>query len=143
MKLELKHLANYLPYGLKARFRETDKPNCRKYVIGTIGAMYCEKNGCVSITCYDTVNAAPTKFMPILRPLTDLYRKDLSFNEEILDSFSDYSWNRFEEVFFSVLKPRNANEFITYENTELLFKNHYDLFGLIEQGLAFDINDLK
>lgn len=143
MKIKIEHLAPYLPYGLKARFKESDKPHCRKYVVGTIGAMYVEKSGGSSITCYDTVNAAPVTFMPVLRPLADLYRTDLSFNQEILDSFSDYSWSRFEEVFFAVMKRIDPYEFITYENAELLIKNHYDIFFLIERGLAFDINDLK
>src|SRR5574344_1475491 len=67
MKLEIKHLAPYLPYGLKAKFQAKNKKTCRKYVIGTISVIYSD----CSICCYDTVNATPDQFKTILRPLSD------------------------------------------------------------------------
>ena len=77
MKLEIKHIAPYLPYGLKAKFQSINKKTCRKYVIGTISAMYSD----CSICCYDTVNATPDNFKPILRPLSDL-TKEIEVNGE-------------------------------------------------------------
>lgn len=36
IKLELKHLVPYLPYKLKARFKEKNSRTCRKYVVGQL-----------------------------------------------------------------------------------------------------------
>jgi hypothetical protein len=51
MKLELKHIAPYLPYELRAKFPETNKKGCRSYVTGIIGAIY---SNC-TIVCHETV----------------------------------------------------------------------------------------
>lgn len=129
MKIKAHQLAPYLPYGLKAKFQKTQDRKCRKYVIGTIGAMYCEKNGDVSITCFDTVNAAPYTFKPILRPMTDLTKEELI--EQGFTSYIDY-------LTHEKRTPLEA----PYNKVQYLLSKHYDVFGLIEQGLAIDINTI-
>lgn len=53
-----------LPYGLKVLMPESDNKYCRKTVIGTVGAVFDDG----SISCFDTVNACPRWYKPILYP---------------------------------------------------------------------------
>jgi len=54
-----------LPYGLKVLIPESNTKGCRKTVIGTVGVVFDDG----SINCYDTVNASPDKYKPILKPM--------------------------------------------------------------------------
>jgi hypothetical protein len=54
-----------LPYGLKVLIPESNTKGCRKMVIGTVGVLFDDG----SINCYDTVNASPDKYKPILKPM--------------------------------------------------------------------------
>lgn len=129
MKLEIKHLAPYLPYGLKAKFQAKNKKTCRKYVIGTISVMYSD----CSICCYDTVNATPDNFKPILRKLSD---------------YADINSDAMNSLNCDISEQINLNEFAIgyislgslYQSTyDLCLKNHIDVFGLIDQGLALPL----
>lgn len=63
-KLELKHIAPYLPYGLKVEFNRKIYPKKRECQVLTINTLrLCEE--------------APSKFSikPLLRPLSDLYKE--------------------------------------------------------------------
>src|SRR5574344_95248 len=129
MKLEIKHLAPYLPYGLKAKFQVKNKKTCRKYVIGTISVIYSD----CSICCYDTVNATPDNFKPILRPLSD---------------YADINSDAMNSLNCDMSEQINLNEFAIgyiclgslYQSTyDLCLKNHIDVFGLIDKGLALPL----
>lgn len=129
MKLEIKYLAPYLPYGLKAKFQEKNKKTCRKYVIGTISAMYLD----CSICCYDTVNATPDNFKPILRQLSD---------------YADINSDAMNSLNCDMSEQINLNDFAIgyiclgslYQSTyDLCLKNHIDVFGLIDKGLALPL----
>lgn len=109
-KLELKYLAPYLPYGLRAEILD--------FKIDYVGNQY---DTIVSLTqwshngemwsCQTEGGAKPSpdRIKPILRPspIKNITSKDYTLNE----------W-------------------------EFFFKNHYDVFELIEKGLAIDINTL-
>ena len=63
---------------------------------------------------------------PILRPLSDL------------KEFSPAIWK------YGMLDSEiNPTLKLTYNEIYVLFKNHFDVFGLIEQGLAIDINTIN
>tara|TARA_R110000772_G_scaffold83493_1_gene176588 strand:- start:9461 stop:9808 length:348 start_codon:yes stop_codon:yes gene_type:complete len=111
MKLELKHLAPYLPYGL----------------VVFIPIWKCERTISQlrqkSIVTKDFANHLLfADIKPILRPLSDL-------TEDILC----ISW--IEHIEDKVLDAE-----CPYEVWQILFENHFDVFGLIEKGLAIDIN---
>lgn len=57
-------VAMSLPYGLKVLIPESDNKYCRKTVIGTVGAVFDDG----SINCFDTVNACPRWYKPVLNP---------------------------------------------------------------------------
>lgn len=41
------------------------------------------------------------------------------------------------------LEIKHIAPYLPYECVEYMFKNHYDVFGLIEQGLAVSIHDVE
>jgi hypothetical protein len=118
MKLELKHLAPYLPYDVNIKIINTN----RNYKVNTIKKL---SNQLFS----DYFLKSATIFKPILRPLSDL------INSNVKDEHGepiDYEY-----------KSLSLIQLNAYYKIELLFKNHFDVFGLIEKGLAIDVNTLE
>lgn len=138
MKLQTKHIAPYLQYNIKAKFKYSNDKYCRKYVIGTIGAIY--KN--CTIVCHDTVNATPDKFKLLLRPMSDLINtiehngKNFIPIEEILkhNCFNIKKMSR-DEI-NSYAESVSMFDLLNYRDAELLFEWHFDIFDLIQSGLA-------
>ena len=116
MKLELKHLAPYLPYRLKCKTHKSiailsdlttnDIYECASFIeeprdmIGENGMLHFED------------------FKPILRPLSDMNISDKAMDKLINGALS-------YNVFIDAVSQ------------------HFDVFCLIQQGLAIDINTLK
>tara|TARA_R110000823_G_scaffold311978_1_gene438314 strand:- start:427 stop:855 length:429 start_codon:yes stop_codon:yes gene_type:complete len=142
MKLELKHLAPYLPYGLEyVKYSDHNSPIRHDIMQGI------STNG-----VYASGDITPVLFKnckPILRPLSDL-SKEIEVNGE-----------KFKPSFVLSRDYKNAEEFIHLIITEKeedyykdilshmplciaqkLFEYHFDVFGLIEKKLAIDINTI-
>ena len=136
MKLELKHLVGYLPYELK-------------------GIMYY--GGCVRENVELGLMDIPVwlngsyPIKPILRPLSDL-TKEIEVNgekfvpmkkilKEVGLNYPQECYNQ-DEAWVLNDGYRALGEF-SYRKIQLLFEWHFDVFGLIEQGLAIDINTLE
>jgi hypothetical protein len=127
MKLELKHLAPYLPYGLKIRYIERNETH-----------IFDTSN--LKAVCSEQIH-----LRPILRPLSDLtkvivdefqkYDNQDSYDKDIIDLFC-YENTQTDENIEDLLVTK-----LPYECVEYMFKNHYDVFGLIEKGLAIDFNE--
>ena len=122
--ITIEQLSAYFPYKVKAKFKSKD----HGIEIGTIGQI---SDNC-SIVCYDTVEAYPEKYKLLLRPLswlTDevIFKMDISVMEAVA----------IEEIRDKQVGYWNA----PYNVIQNLFKNHIDLFGLIEKGLAEAIKD--
>jgi len=134
MKLELKHLAGYLPYGLKGISTEENLG------IETVkGLNYYGKHNTVNVVT-DVDDIDLILFKPILRPLSDL-TKEIEVNGEKFVPSQEYNYLRFEEI--STFKGRcNAMKFIQARELELLYEMHFDIYGLIPD-LAIDINTLE
>ena len=114
MKLELKHLAPYLPYGLQ--FLKYNQIHLLSKLDYTDNELWLVNYGFLGI------NSNITK--PILRPLSDL-------TEDLLC----ISW-------IEHIRDNGLCTECPYEVWKVLFKNHFDVFGLIEKGLAIDINTI-
>jgi hypothetical protein len=126
MKLELRHLAPYLPYGLKAI--DTQTKEIRRvtllhftYDLKTVGHNHLIYEGLIL-----------RKHKPILRPLSDLSNEDLEG----------------EPIYFPSIKMVELIESnrdilgCDYSEVDYLIRNHFDVFGLIEKGLAININTI-
>lgn len=139
MKLELKHLAPYLPYGLKAI-------NCFNEAVEVLGI----QNGSDSVNnqlwIFKKNNECLKGYLyqckPILRPLSDL-TKEVN-GASYMDKLSSLlNLNVIEHCFIAenITRP-NFIDNVRYSVAKFLFENHFDAFNLIPQGLAIDINDL-
>lgn len=123
--LELKHLAPYLPYDLECK---SDNGN-----VGKLDSLNTEVDDF-------------TGMKPILHPLSDL-TKEMEYNGEkfvpfkkILFSINNEDENRPDlRVRIWIKEPQNMPFFVIQK----LFEWHFDVFGLIDKGLAIDINTLK
>ena len=117
MKLELKHLAPYLPYQLK--YNNTKNNNTY-----TMRSISTEIN-MVDFGWGDAMELNEVK--PILRPLSDLE----------LDEFNNKIFNR------EYIIDKETDADLGYYEWCFLFSEHFDVFGLIEAGLAININTLE
>ena len=134
MKLELKHLSPYLPYGLKAIYNEENEENT---VVTILGTCILDKERHYQIKFKDGIVGLfiANDIKPILRPLSDFYEsvEGVSFSNMITHGYHNEFW--WDENF-------NVNQ-LMYHDLQLLLSKHCDVFGLIEKGLAIDINTLK
>lgn len=76
MKLELKHIAPYLPYNLKLKY--VSKYDVDKLSIESIVTLKQINEGSICVNGYKTNNKS---YMPILHPLSDL-TKEIEVNGE-------------------------------------------------------------
>ena len=121
MKLELKHLAPYLPYKLRIK---------TKYGWDTMATLNeYEVNGDHEDSySYEDHPDEVLEFKPILRPLSDL---------------TDIEVEKLEYGYINSIIEKLKSKEIELIVYEYLVKNHFDVFGLIEKGLAIDINTIK
>lgn len=153
MKLELKHLAPYLPYGLKTQYKLSD---VRKVPNEIDKLRIKELNE-------DSISFCLKYAKPILRPLSNLTKKDLkeelyqyyetlgidvklvnydSGNDNPFDMTLTVTYKMMGEVFTDVLINRGSISQSPYHVVSWLLENNFDVFRLIEKGLAIDINTL-
>lgn len=137
-KLELKHLAGYLPYGLKAKDINTKEVRIVTlfhftYDMNTVGYNHLLHEGLLL-----------SKHLPILRPLSDL-TKEIELNGEKFVPINELK----SQCSYAV--GCELDKFIVYKNygdmhywiIKKLYEWHFDIHGLIEKGLAIEINTLN
>jgi len=156
MELELKHLACYLPYGLKVFH------NHNIYEVTIEDRMDSE-----TISFQDAIE---NLHKPILRPLTDLTKEitidgynegkpfmpiERVYYKTLLKEPIKFIINEYEESIFiqwefadnrsdyDVIHTKNIMNSISASFYEILLSWHFDFHKLIEKGLAIDINTLK
>jgi hypothetical protein len=158
MKLELKHLAPYLPYDLKLQILE--------HPFGIIPRNF-------ELDCGHDFNyhLQQGNVKPIIRPLSDL-TKEINHNggkfvpivellkiahpnwykEKIGNRYSEIEYKNvgwYHRAYFSFMATKDIEihtGFMQNEplwKIEKLFEWNFDVFGLIEEGLAIDINTLS
>jgi len=126
MKLEIKHLAPYLPYelnGVGEFLKDTIlivEGIKRNRIIG-----FTKDGNNVPIGCM------LNEFIPILRPMGDI-KYYLDFLKKYYVNFSDTE---------GLLVKRRNECYTRINELDFFYKNHFDVFGLIEKGLALDINN--
>ena len=131
MKLELKHLAPYLPYGLKF------------YVENVVKGKYTKSYSWELTLETDLKQVLDFQNKPILRPLSDLTEEIENFRDKpednclVMDNWIDHFLD-----FTGKVNEANINA-CPYGLMQILLENHFDIFGLIEKGLAIDINTLE
>lgn len=137
--LELKHLAPYEYLGLKIQC--IDKNDQRYNSIFTLTQLH-KHHKFVAVAGYNSFY--PYEFKPILRPLSDL-TKEIKIDGKKLTPCKMFS-GRDNMLLDSTQRINNAYDSLyklTYVTIERLFEWHFDVFGLIPEGLAIDINTLE
>ena len=148
MKLESKHLAPYLIYKIKLRYIDCiTNRNRTAFLTGIttegIETTYSRKiKGCSGdFICFTgNNNISLLKLKPILRPLSDL--KTIEKEIKLVDSYWYVDDYLTEKCTVDKIYPLHVIEFIPYAIMQVLLKYHFDVFGLIEKGLAIDINTI-
>lgn len=154
MKLELKHLAGYLPYELKGI--ADDKKNIDT-LLGIYGTGGHTLTLCCKVNNHNTVDydCNIDDFKPILRPLSDLI-KEVEVNGEKFVPIDKINENGeyglligslekicLDNLFWEDKCEMNMlNIFEINKLNNLLYEWHFDIYELIENGLAIDINTL-
>lgn len=148
MKLTIEHLAPYLPYGLNIKILN--------YKCDYVGVEYSIANGYYFIedslhVTYEkgSTGKSVNDFKPILRPLSDM-TKEFEVGDEIFVPFhaikylypNTPNWNIYWRDWVIEKSHPLVDTHIEYCIMQLLFKYHFDVFGLVDQGLAIDINTL-
>ena len=166
MKLEIKHLAPYLPHSLKCVYPEkydeifilvglrNPYKTVNKWFLTT--ELRLDKSTKIRSHVFNT-EKPEVNFKPILRPLSDL-TKEIEHNserfvpcEEIkkyypLPSFAGWGFN-LETDNSNVVGFRTPESWLPLVDWmpfyQKLFEWHFDVFDLIENGLAIDINSIE
>lgn len=142
-KLILAELCTYLPYELEIRaFDMNDGKEKTFALIGIISGMVCLIDDKES-SHYDL-----NEIKPILRPLSDIR----TFHDEDEGSLISILYNiagldiDFELDINIGDLCENSNYLDIrkcYDTFQILLKYHFDVFGLIEAGIAIDINTIS
>lgn len=136
MKLQLKHLAPYLPHKLKMIFEGKGGRiiELSSLSFNTLGETFSDGRGGMWLD--------RSGFKPILQPFS--YLKE----DDVLQYFKHYDQVIIENSTI-LLNGKGMNSLffeihnLPFDFTQKLFEQHIDVFGLIEKGLAVDINTLK
>lgn len=180
-KLELKHIAPYLPYGLKTIIKGGVWNDTEYLFHELVGLDYSNNQVNMKSNTGVSMWYKFGKHTPILRPLSDLV-VEIEVNgkkfipmvklAEIADlDITDYSLTNtdiavgircniesdedsdiYEVLGFDIIngfghhyRPSNTWTIVQgqFELWEKLYEWHFDVFGLIDKGLAIDINKAK
>lgn len=164
MKLGLKHIASYFPYGLKVHHTDLDE----EVTITTEIVMLSQdcigfNDGCDYYFNPQDMDESNPIVKPILRPLSDLTKEidgvvgivelakiaaeywGVDFDVDKISPFGngvlskdghEFGFTGLEFYFLDDEEGSIEINQLTY--FEYLFAHHYDVHGLIEQGLAVD-----
>lgn len=141
-KIELEHLELYFSTGLRCKILDYQ---C-DYVGDEYGMItgYYWYAGEVHYAFKDRSVAGKTSknFKPIMRQLSDIKTDEIFWNEFYNEFGGGYSNIKAFKNSWGIeilLDPMNLG----YKHLKHLLKRHYDIFGLIDAGLAVDIKSIK
>ena len=155
MKLELKHLAPYIEHNLTGILHLDDEiENVQLTGILSFSnekdkQIQCLTKGGLGIYKFNNENEY---FKPILRPLSDLeeyiYLEDVSdFDVRLVDEFENIidGWCEAYDEWWNLNFPHYLlmMDSCPWEVMQKLLELNFDVFGLIDKGLAIDINTIK
>ena len=126
MKLELKHLAPYLPFKMKYKNTKNDK-------IYTMRSLSSEIN-MVDFGWGDAMEF--NEVIPILKPMCDIL-KPIDYDERNISYASELKLYNSADKDYAITMTLGLDFDVIIQ----LIQWNFDVFGLISKGLAIDIND--
>ena len=124
MKLELKHLAPYLPYGLSFYYESLDGKKQHSWILTSEKldfALLCQNK-------------------PILIPISDLLNEITVNNETFIPHLALGGRPNLKDYDFVYFEKNIEN--LSVGLVQQLIEWHFDIFGLIPAGLAISIHDV-
>ena len=124
MKLELKHLAPYLPYGLSFYYESLDGKKQHSWILTSEKldfALLCQNK-------------------PILRPISDLLNEITVNNETFIPHLALGGRPNLKDYDFVYFEKNIEN--LSFGLVQQLIEWHIDVFGLIDKGLAISIHEV-
>lgn len=139
MKLELKHIAPYLPYGIQVTYvqRLFGGEKIIKHHNQSIDRIFMDY-GFINLHTEPYSKQAPLNdYLLELRPLSDLTKEIENYNLDL----STREVNKLEKL----IKTNDTQQFQNLEYSTIIFlcANHYDFQNLIPKDSAIDINTIK
>ena len=132
MELELRHLAPYLPYGilLLVEYKKdfTSRENFRKIEKWGLDINKPFENRKGIISC-----------KPLLRPLSDL-TQEIEHNGERFVPLEMLTIRSVQD--FRAYPESPSVDWWAYKDVQKLFEYHFDVFGLLDKGLALNLSSL-
>ena len=165
-ELTIQHLAPYLPYGLKVKYKDCIYDKTHIATLSGVSNDAVETTykrrfkGCSGdcIFIKGRNNIIQLNFTPILHPLSDL-TKEIEHNGERFVPIEFFEIGDTDNCFYEfdfgnirlikqIKTIANYNvhhdiNFLPFAVVQKLFEWHFDVFGLIEKGLAIDINTIQ
>lgn len=146
----LKIYSAYLPYKLMLTYTDVPHGIKRKAFLSGVTLTEIETTykrkikGCSGdiISWTGNNNIFDMNVKPVLRPLRDFINNPTEW-DDLYDEFSEMSYDHFINSFFVLGRSENCMSIIDYEMLEKFLGYHFDIFGLIDLGLAVDINKIK
>jgi hypothetical protein len=132
------YLAPYLPYKLTCFIK-----NGKKYQIDFLQAIYNDANK-AECTFFNIVESQQgfKSVKPILKPLEDLLQDEKTCNEiNVFLKENGFAENDFQ-LFLNSLHVPGISWMQMQHLLNFLYREHYDVLGLIDQDLAVSIYDL-
>lgn len=131
-KLELKHIAPYLPYGLgfATQSGKSFKSKCtNSFEIRIVKGRHPSGSNSYHSLTLDKINRG--EFKPLFRQLSQL-TKDEGEYAKFIAAYGDKN----TDLDYLCECVEDVSNDLSYDCMVYLFENHYDVFGLIEKGLA-------
>ena len=133
-KLKLEHLASYLPYKLIVRW----------YIKNNIWDDYTMGIEFKAGNTFSIIEIDGITVKPILRPLSDLADINSKFyNDSNIDLTDQIELNSLIDEILYDKQNYKTTEDIPYKYVKILFEYHIDMFDLIKNNLAINVNDIK
>lgn len=142
MELTIEHLAPYYPYRLSGVVGDSKKT---EYMMILSQFSICTGTNLKGVQSWFKMSA----FKPYLRPLSDL-TKEIEHNGEklvplrVLLKNANFDLNKLtEDKILDYESVFNDIDFMSYNDVSSLCSWHFDIFGLIESGLAINYNEIN
>lgn len=144
MKLEIKHIIPYIEFNLQAEMLDYKCDYVGKRVDTIKGCEQWDKSGTLwSFLTVGGSKPSPDRIKPLLRPLEDLNKEEyLPIARSLYDRDFLFKCTKREEYYF-VADLYNYDGAFPSNILRELYKNHFDVGHLIEEGLAHDINTFE
>ena len=127
MKLELYNITPYLPYNLICQYKDAEDMQYELVTANIVETKGSKQYGRIGVD----VLLKDNSYKPILRAMTEI----TAFIDDVKPNFTFLDYQIYGDELLN---------YISYSDTILLLKAHFDIFGLIPKNLAISkptIND--